>query len=186
MNDLQPIHCRFCQRDYVTTATTIRAQKCDLCGKTGGLIDPNVAAEAAREQFIERARDQPRERPRKPRVYGDAMTGAIVTPLLALVFAWWVDLFSGHPKWYAWIAFGFVMIFMVPYFLVCLYSLIRYGPEADLLSPAPPPLPDRDGQNRDEQETDATPTRIQQSPLMSDSFLRDVDTIRTPPPSDKS
>jgi len=61
MRDLQSIHCRLCKQTYMITSETIAAQKCDLCGQTGGFIDPNIAEEADRERFIERAREQARK-----------------------------------------------------------------------------------------------------------------------------
>lgn len=36
------IHCRYCHQTFLTSPEAIRAQKCDLCQKDGGLVAPEA------------------------------------------------------------------------------------------------------------------------------------------------
>jgi hypothetical protein len=55
MAELQRVHCRFCGQTFLTSGT--ESQRCDACGKSGGLVSPDViAAEQRRQEEEQRAR----------------------------------------------------------------------------------------------------------------------------------
>jgi hypothetical protein len=60
MSDLQKVHCRFCGQTFFTTPDSL--ERCDLCGKSGGLVSPEVAVVDAalrdRQQAAEKVQRQ--------------------------------------------------------------------------------------------------------------------------------
>jgi hypothetical protein len=62
MSDLHRFHCRHCEQTFFTT--TAEPQKCDLCGKAGGLVSPLIAAAEERERERQRAeKEKQRNKP---------------------------------------------------------------------------------------------------------------------------
>lgn len=53
MGDLHHIHCRFCEQTFLTT--TPEQQRCDGCGKAGGLVSPEAAVKEKAEREVLRA-----------------------------------------------------------------------------------------------------------------------------------
>lgn len=124
MNDLQPIHCRFCKQSYFTTAATVAAQKCDLCGKTAGLVDPNKAVEEAREQFVERAK----EHTRGTHVFAGIM-GVFGSIFVCIWKAWDTGVLIGSPTRADWFSFSIWILLVFPIWLASLFLVIRHGPD---------------------------------------------------------
>jgi len=128
MNDLQPIHCRLCQQTYMTTSETIAAQKCDMCGRFGGLMDAKVAAEADRERFIERAAKQtPMNRWSLPtnNVVAKVTIYAIFVLLFAFLTAFRRGLLfgSGNPR--GWFFLGLSLVGLLIIGIIWVYREIR-------------------------------------------------------------
>ena len=67
MSDFQRVHCRLCRQTFLTTAGwETGLQRCDACGRTGGLVKAGIAEEEERQQISQHMEMEAKKKKKQP------------------------------------------------------------------------------------------------------------------------